>query len=793
MNEPIPSKVEYYFLNKTVKNFMPLSAEHIPVLTVSNYVTLGKLAALRFIEWVIENPEGIVALPTGKTPEYFIKWFHYYVNNWTKECNTGILAEIGIKSGPFPSCKGLTFVQIDEFYPFNPNHERSFNYYVRKYYIEGFGFDKSKALLIDTNTIPERLISSVPANIKNLEELFGGEPVDFSLRFRHSSSEHEELQQKIIRYFDSYCQKYEEKIRSLGGIGFFLGGIGPDGHVGFNVRGSGHFSVTRLTRLNYESTAAAATDLGGIESVNKKAVITIGLGTITFNPNAVAVIFAAGQSKANVIASAVRNLPETDYPATSLQKLANARMYITESAASDLIERKHENLRQAKVCKTSTLEKLIIKGAIESKTSFQTIVENKISSKIPAFWELACELSGKPLSNLAESVKESLLKKVNNGIQIAHDSQNILHTAPHHDDIELAYFPLIHHLVRSSSNRNHFCYLTSGFTSVTNSYVLARLETAISVLKKGYIGEITGTDRRQYEIQGYLNAIASQNREKQDLFTSTRLIRNICEYLNSASLDTAEKFLEIQIKTVRELPCGAIDPEALKQIKSRIREWEADTVWAHFGLNSENVYHMRLKFYTGDIFPDSPHFSRDVIPVADLLEKIMPTVITLALDPEGSGPDTHYKCLMALRAAISLYAEKYPEVNLKIWGYRNVWSRFSPEEVSSIIPVSLNSFAVLHNMFDTCFVSQKSASFPSYEFNGTFSRLAQKIWVEQFDNLIMLLGKDCFYKSPDPIMRRAFGAIYLKEMSVKEFMEETSAIEILEKDKIPLNENIKNY
>ena len=53
--------------------------------------------------------------------------------------------------------------------------------------------------------------------------------------------------------------------RALGGIGFFLGGIGPDGHIGFNVRGSDHFSTTRLTGVNYETQAAAASDLGGIE------------------------------------------------------------------------------------------------------------------------------------------------------------------------------------------------------------------------------------------------------------------------------------------------------------------------------------------------------------------------------------------------------------------------------------------------------------------------------------------------------------------------------------------------
>ena len=55
---------------------------------------------------------------------------------------------------------------------------------------------------------------------------------------------------------DKRCAEYENKIRSLGGIGFFLGGIGPDGHIAFNVRGSDHNSTTRLTSTNFETQAS---------------------------------------------------------------------------------------------------------------------------------------------------------------------------------------------------------------------------------------------------------------------------------------------------------------------------------------------------------------------------------------------------------------------------------------------------------------------------------------------------------------------------------------------------------
>ena len=48
--------------------------EKIKTIVVENFPALGKLAAMRFIEWVQDHPGGVVSLPTGKTPEHFIRW-----------------------------------------------------------------------------------------------------------------------------------------------------------------------------------------------------------------------------------------------------------------------------------------------------------------------------------------------------------------------------------------------------------------------------------------------------------------------------------------------------------------------------------------------------------------------------------------------------------------------------------------------------------------------------------------------------------------------------------------------
>jgi glucosamine-6-phosphate deaminase len=814
MSDNVPttaSKVERHFLQRAPLPFLSKSEERIPVVTVENYVQLGQLTALRFLEWLQDNPEGVAALPTGKTPEYFIRWARYFLQNWDEEAKSGLLKTIGLGDKPKPSCKKVHFVQLDEFFPIDPGHERSFSYYVKKYYLEGFGFDSSRALLLDTFHIDAKKNSAL-ARVANVETLFQGSTfAHLDLRERQPSNAQEALQKEVIAYFDRVCEDYERRIRALGGIGFFLGGVGPDGHIAFNVRGSSHHSPTRLTLMNYETMAAAAQDLGGIEQVRKKAVITIGLETITYNPQGVAIIMAAGEAKSRVVAQAIEEPADIATPASCLQSLANARFYLTKGAAARLQARRYKLLRESGKIKESDAQKLIIDGALAHRVELKSVGMNaapggpsapsalattsaSTGTAGTAAWQLAASLTGKQPAALAQETADSLMEKIQAGLKLSGmggkgQEQRFLHTGPHHDDIELAYFPLLHHLVRSERNINHYCYLTSGFTSVTNYYMLERLMALRESLRDGSLftgveANDLGREETKYkEIYGYLNAIAEQDKYGQALFTACRLFRFFRKQLDTSAASRILTAVDEQIKIMEALSPGKREPETLQKLKGWLREWEAELVWAHFGLGPDHVSHLRLEFYTGDVFPQDPEYERDVLPIVALLEKVRPTVVTLALDPEGSGPDTHFKVLMAIAAALETYTARHGSENLRVWGYRNVWARFNPTDVNTIIPVSLNSFAVLNNMFESCFTSQKSASFPSSEMDGTFSALCQKSWVEQFKDLTTLLGKEAFYGHPHPMMRRAYGAIYLKDMSYAEFVEEMQPHKQLMKSK----------
>lgn len=221
---------------------------------------------------------------------------------------------------------------------------------------------------------------------------------------------------------------------------------------------------------------------------------------------------------------------------------------------------------------------------------------------------------------------------------------------------------------------------------------------------------------------------------------------------------------------------GKKDLPFIQQLKGMTREWEADILWGYFGYTCESVIHSRLGFYKGEIFTEDPTVSRDVIPILNNLKKTKPTVVTVALDPEGSGPDTHYKVLQAVAEALKIYQKETKNSNIQVWGYRNVWFRFHPSEVNSFIPVTLNTFAVMRTAFLDAFGSQAEASFPSYEHDGPFSELAQKIQVEQYQMLKTVLGREFFYDNKDSRTRSTRGVIFLKKMSLEEFFEHSRVL-----------------
>ncbi len=742
----------------------------IPYITVDNFPKLGLFTALRFLEWVSENPGGVISLPTGKTPEYFIKWTKQIIDNWENRQIIQLRKEYGLQIRNRPDLSNLHFVQIDEFYPIKSTQHNSFYHYVNEYYIKGFGMNPENALLINSEKIP------LPEG-KHFSDIFPDNHVDLSLRYREPKTAFESLQQQAIFSIDNWCTIYERAIREKGGIGFFLGGIGPDGHIAFNTRGSDHHSTTRLTATNFETQAVAAGDLGGIEISRNRLVITIGIQTITYNPEAVAIIFAAGEAKAPVVKDALEKDISNVYPATALRKLKNSRFYLTSGAAS-LLEDSIGLFYKTGEWTHEKTEKAIIDlcgklGRYGHHLTLDDLKKDKYCSLIPNLDQTT-----------VKSVIDSILQKMRKGME-DENNQVYYHTGPHHDDIMLGMLPHIHRLLRNESNQAFFSILTSGFNAVTNQFLRKALEDTKRFLNNGLIQMVDYKDffdagyrfKWDKDVYHYLNKVASGEPFERRRGLAHRIVRTLVVIYKIKDKEDLRNQIDDTLAILRRSYDGENPSPDIQTLKGMIREFEEELVWAHFGIQVKNVHHLRLGFYTGDIFTAQPERNRDAKPILDKLKQINPNVISLAFDPEGSGPDTHYKVLQAIAEAVRLWQKETDLSGLRIWGYRNVWYRFHPAEANIIVPVSLNAMAVLEDSFTNCYLSQVDASFPSYQHDGKFSELTKNIWVDQLKIIQLLLGKNYFYQNRSPRIRSTHGMLYFKEMGVDEFLRNARELE----------------
>lgn len=211
--------------------------ERAPVVEVQNVYELGKIVALSFLEWVDANPNGVIALPTGKTPEYFIKTLERYKTMWNEPEIQNEVKSFGYHKESFPETKGLTFVMLDEFFPMLPTHRNSFCNYVRNFYLKNLGISDDKVMDFDL----------LKNGVLREEELsfFERISVDLTLLHREATNEHETQAKAILLKVEAFCQDFERRLSAIGGIGFFLGGIGPDGHIAFNQEGADHECITR--------------------------------------------------------------------------------------------------------------------------------------------------------------------------------------------------------------------------------------------------------------------------------------------------------------------------------------------------------------------------------------------------------------------------------------------------------------------------------------------------------------------------------------------------------------------
>lgn len=167
-------------------------AGNLNLVVCDDAVAVAKEAARRFAEVIRSQPDAVIGLATGSTPE----------DTYAE------LIQLHQKQN-LSFAKVSTF-NLDEYWGLDGDHDQSYRYFMN-----------------------DRLFNHVDIRPWNTFVLNG-----------KASNPHLE------------CQAFEQKILSMGGVDIWLLGIGGNGHIAFNEPGSTVDSRTRLVNLTPQTIAA---------------------------------------------------------------------------------------------------------------------------------------------------------------------------------------------------------------------------------------------------------------------------------------------------------------------------------------------------------------------------------------------------------------------------------------------------------------------------------------------------------------------------------------------------------
>ena len=133
---------------------------------------------------------------------------------------------------------------------------------------------------------------------------------------------------------DAECQAYENKIKSLGGIQLFLGGIGVDGHIAFNEPGSSLKSRTRVKTLTQDTLIVNSRFFDNDVNLVPKHALTVGVGTVMDAQEVL--IMVNGHAKARALHHAVESSINHLWTISALQLHPKGIIVCDEAATDEL-------------------------------------------------------------------------------------------------------------------------------------------------------------------------------------------------------------------------------------------------------------------------------------------------------------------------------------------------------------------------------------------------------------------------------------------------------------------------
>ena len=240
------------------------------IYKTKNYDEMSRKAANIVSAHVILNPACVLGLATGSTPIGMYK----QLIDWY---NKGDLDFSQVKS-----------VNLDEYVGLAPTHDQSYRYFMQHNLFDHVNIDPA-----NTN-VPNGLASDPEAE----------------------------------------CERYNQVIRSMGGIDIQVLGMGHNGHIGFNEPGQAFELETHVVNLTDRTIEANARFFASKDEVPKRA-ITMGIKSIMQARQILVVV--SGEDKADIVKKAFFGPVEPQVPASILQMHPNVVLCGDKAALSKIL------------------------------------------------------------------------------------------------------------------------------------------------------------------------------------------------------------------------------------------------------------------------------------------------------------------------------------------------------------------------------------------------------------------------------------------------------------------------
>ncbi len=237
------------------------------IIVCKNYEEMSLRAAELLAEVVKSKPACVLGLATGSTP----------VGMYQNLIRMNKAGEI--------SFKDVTTVNLDEYYPIDPENDQSYRYFMNVNLFDHVDIDKAK--------------TSVPDGTAKDPEAEG--------------------------------RRYEALISALGGIDVQILGIGRNGHIGFNEPDASLVLDTHVTDLTPSTIEANSRFFASEKDVPRQA-LTMGIGSI-FKAKKIILMVSGAEKKAAVSALLARRI-STASPATML----NLHPDVTLVCTTDVVD-----------------------------------------------------------------------------------------------------------------------------------------------------------------------------------------------------------------------------------------------------------------------------------------------------------------------------------------------------------------------------------------------------------------------------------------------------------------------